>query len=284
MSTKVAAENTLSVSRLIRAPRERVFAAWTAPEDIMKWFGPETCKVLSAKVDLRVGGEYHFRVKGQGCDMGQEMGEMDLRGIYREIQRPARLVYTWNWHGNAAIEFGETVVTVDFLDKEGFTEVQITHDRFPNAEVRDKHTYGWNGCLDKLEKQVGSEANASEGCPEPGTFCWNELLAVSPGNAAKFYTQLFGWKTEAMPGGMPYTLFKQDGEMVGGLMGRPHEQVPPHWLAYVKVENVDASAKKASDLGAKTIMPPTDIPTVGRIAVIQDPEGAPLGLFQPAKE
>ena len=107
---------------------------------------------------------------------------------------------------------------------------------------------------------------------------------MNPGNAAKFYTQLFGWKTEAMPGGMPYTLFKQDGKMVGGLMGRPHEQVPPHWLAYVKVENVDSSAKKASDLGAKTIMPPTDIPTVGRIAVIQDPEGAPLGLFQPAKE
>jgi len=50
------------------------------------------------------------------------------------------------------VEFGETLVTVDFLDRNGFTEVQITHDRFPNAEVRDRHDHGWNGCLDKLEK------------------------------------------------------------------------------------------------------------------------------------
>jgi predicted enzyme related to lactoylglutathione lyase len=66
-------------------------------------------------------------------------------------------------------------------------------------------------------------------------------------------------------------------------MARPSPQAPPHWLAYVMVESVDASAKKAGDLGAKILMPPTDIPTVGRIAVFQDPEGAPLGVFQPAK-
>ena len=50
------------------------------------------------------------------------------------------------------MEFGETLVTVDFLDRNGFTEVQITHDRFPNTDVRDRHDHGWNGCLDKLEK------------------------------------------------------------------------------------------------------------------------------------
>jgi uncharacterized protein YndB with AHSA1/START domain len=154
MSTKVAPDATLRVTRLIRAPRERVFAAWTTPEDIVKWFGPDTCQVLSAKVDLRVGGQYHFRVKGQDCNTGQDMGEVDLRGTYTEIKKPSRLVYTWHWHGRPAVEFGETVVRVDFLDKEGFTEVQITHDRFPNAEVRERHNHGWNGCLDKLEKQL----------------------------------------------------------------------------------------------------------------------------------
>lgn len=278
MSTNVVPDATLRATRLIKAPRERVFAAWTTPDDIMKWFGPETCQVLSAKVDLRAGGEYHFRVKGQ------DMGEMDLRGIYREIKRPARLVFTWNWKGNPAMEFGETVVTVDFLDKEGFTEVQITHDRFPNAEVQEMHNHGWNGCLDKLEKQLGNEAGGSQNCPAPGEFCWNELLAVSPDKAAKFYTQLFGWNTEAMPGGMNYTIFKQNGTMVGGLMARPNEQAPPHWLAYVRVENVDESAKHAGELGARILMPPMDIPTVGRIAVFMDPEGAPLGLFQPEKK
>jgi uncharacterized protein YndB with AHSA1/START domain len=54
------------------------------------------------------------------------------------------------------VEFGETLVTLDFLDRKGFTEVQITHDRFPNAEVRDRHDHGWSGCLDKLEKLAAS--------------------------------------------------------------------------------------------------------------------------------
>jgi predicted enzyme related to lactoylglutathione lyase len=190
-------------------------------------------------------------------------------------------VYTWNWRGNQGIEFGETVVTVDFLDKEGFTEVQIAHDLFPSTEVRDRHQYGWNGCLDKLERQLAAAAG-EQACAETGTFCWNELLAINPSNAGKFYTQLFGWKTESMPGGKDYTLFKQGGQMVGGLMARCNEQAPPHWLAYVRVENVDACSKKAGELGAKVLMAPTDIPTVGRIAVFQDPEGAPLGIFQPA--
>ena len=128
MSTKVAPVATLRVTRLIKAPRERVFAAWTTPEDIVKWFGPETCQVLSAKVDLRVGGQYHFRVKGQDCNTGKDKGEIDLRGTYSEIKKPSRLVYTWHWHGSPEVEFGETLVTVDFVDKEGFKEVQITHD------------------------------------------------------------------------------------------------------------------------------------------------------------
>jgi uncharacterized protein len=173
---------------------------------------------------------------------------------------------------------------VAFASPKGFTEVQITHDRFPSPEIRDKHNYGWSGCLDKLEKQFSPASGGSAPtCSETGTFCWNELLAIAPGGAGKFYAQLFGWQTEAMAGGMPYTLFKQNGKSVGGLMARPHEQAPPHWLAYVRVDNVDSSARRAGELGAKLLMPPTDIPTVGRIAIFADPEGAPLGLFQPVQ-
>jgi hypothetical protein len=162
--------------------------------------------------------------------------------------------------------------------------VQITHDRLPTTEAREQHNYGWNGCLDKLEKFVGSASASQQGCPQPGTFCWNELLVNNPAPAAKFYAQLFGWQAVEFPGGMNYTLFKQNGRDVGGLMKSPSDQIPPHWLAYVMVENVDASAKKAGELGAKVMMPPMDIPTVGRIAVFQDPQGAALGLFQPEKK
>jgi uncharacterized protein YndB with AHSA1/START domain len=74
---------------------------------------------------------------------------MEVFGVYREIKKPSRLIYTWTWEPKE--EFGESVVTVDFLDKEGFTEVQLTHDKLPSAESREHHGHGWNGCLDKLE-------------------------------------------------------------------------------------------------------------------------------------
>ena len=138
-----------------------------------------------------------------------------------------------------------------------------------------------------MSTNVAPEAptGSQQACPESGEFCWNELLASDTGVAAKFYTQLFGWKTEAFTGGgVPYTLLKQDGKQVGGLMARPNEQAPPQWLPYVAVESVDTSVKKAGDLGAKVLMPPMDIPTVGRIAVFLDPQGAALGVFQPVKK
>ena len=76
----------LRVTRLIKAPRERIFEAWTTPADILKWFAPETCQILSAKVNLRPGGDYHFRVKSE------KMGEVKLDGLFREVNRPSKLV------------------------------------------------------------------------------------------------------------------------------------------------------------------------------------------------
>jgi predicted enzyme related to lactoylglutathione lyase len=134
-----------------------------------------------------------------------------------------------------------------------------------------------------LETKSAKNQNQTA-CPEPGSFCWNELMTSETGGAAKFYSQLFGWKTEAFSGAeMPYTLFKTNGRQVAGLMARPNPQMPPQWLAYVHVGNVDASTQQARELGAKVCLEPKDIPTVGRIAIIQDPQGASLGLFQPEK-
>ena len=71
---------------------------------------------------------------------------------------------------------------------------------------------------------------------------------------------------------------------LAGLMGRPDQQVQPQWLAYVRVGDVDATARKAKELGATICLEPKDIPSVGRIAVIQDPQGAALGFFKPAEQ
>src|SRR5208282_3974121 len=146
----------LRVTRLIQAPRERIFAAWTTPADILKWFGPETCQVLSAKINLRPGGDYHYRVKSEG------MGEVNLDGVFREVKRPSKLVYTWNFSGHPELQFGEAQVTVEFLDRQGDTEVQITHEQLPNEEAKEDHNRGWNGSLDKLERHLGVASETRE--------------------------------------------------------------------------------------------------------------------------
>jgi len=277
MSSKTATAPKLKVKRLIKAPPERVFAAWTTPEEVVKWFGPETCRVTSAKIDLRVGGQYHFRVNSQ------EMGELNVRGVYREIKRPSKLVFTWKWKGAAEMEFPETIVTVEFGDAEGFTEVVLTHEGLPDKKSRESHSHGWNGTLDKLEKLVAAAGNGNN-CPPVGSFSWNELVTGDMAASTTFYTKLFGWEAEASPvPNMKYTVFKKDGVMVGGCVQPQMENVPTHWVSYVTVEDVDASAKKATKLGGKVCVGAFDVPTIGRIAVMQDPQGAAFALFKPLK-
>lgn len=143
-----AAPEELNVQRVIRAPRDRVFHAWTNPDDILKWFGPGDCRALEATVDLRVGGHYRFRVFTHGM-------EMELVGMFHEVAAPSRLVYTWQFKGGPPPDMPETLVTVEFVEKDSATEVRIKHVKLPTAEVRDQHRMGWEGCLDKLSALVG---------------------------------------------------------------------------------------------------------------------------------
>jgi predicted enzyme related to lactoylglutathione lyase len=117
-------------------------------------------------------------------------------------------------------------------------------------------------------------------CPQAGQFSWNELVAIDEAVAKKFYTGLFGWKTEAFGGPANYTLFKQGDTMVGGMMKCPDPGGAAHWLAYVTVDDVDATAATAAKLGGKIVVEPFDVPTVGRIAVLVDPQGAAIGIFK----
>ena len=125
-------------------------------------------------------------------------------------------------------------------------------------------------------------ADNNSSMAQPGHVSWNELVTTDVAAAKTFYTGLFGWKTEAFGSGMDYTLFKKGDTMVGGMMKCPQPGAPAHWLAYVTVEDVDAAAAKAGKLGGKMVAPPFDVPEVGRIAVVLDPQGAAIGLFKPA--
>lgn len=120
---------------------------------------------------------------------------------------------------------------------------------------------------------------------EPGSLCWNELLTTNVDQAGKFYTQTLGWKTEGMDMGPmgTYTLFSLDGTkdtQLGGMMAHPMKGAPSAWLAYFATTDVDASVKKANELGGKTITPAMDIPNVGRFAILQDPQGAVFAVFK----
>lgn len=118
----------------------------------------------------------------------------------------------------------------------------------------------------------------------PGAFSWSELLTTDTAAAKAFYASLFGWQLEDMdmgPEGL-YTVVKTaDGEAVGGLMAMPSDAtgIPPHWGTYVTVADTDATVAQAEALGARVLVPPRDIPEVGRFAVIQDPQGAVLSVI-----
>jgi uncharacterized protein YndB with AHSA1/START domain len=142
MSTETS--TSLRVSRIIAAPPERVFEAWTTPEQIKEWSAPEGITVADAAVDLTVGGRYHIHM------VSPEGPEYNARGVYREIDPPNRLSYTWRWDEEEH-DVGETLVTVEFLDAGGSTEVIITHEQFPTAEAKDGHEQGWTSCLNRLE-------------------------------------------------------------------------------------------------------------------------------------
>ena len=119
---------------------------------------------------------------------------------------------------------------------------------------------------------------------EPGALVWTELSTRDPEAAKKFYTSLFGWKEKTSTGGgMAYTEFSVGDAPFGGMMEMNAQMVnmhvPPHWLSYFEVENVDASASKAKELGGSLIVPPMDIPSAGRFSVIQDPDGATFAIY-----
>ena len=115
-----------------------------------------------------------------------------------------------------------------------------------------------------------------------GAFSWCELMTTDVEAAKAFYTKLFGWDSEAMSmPGMTYTVVKVGGKGIGGIMTIPKEAqgTPPMWGTYVTVDDVDLTARTAEQLGAKILVPPMDIPTVGRFCVIQDPQGAVINAI-----
>ena len=143
----VNAVMNVSDKRLCAAPRETVFRAFTEKGLIEKWFGPsEEVSVTVEALDLKVGGAYRYWFHMP------DGTEKVLEGRYKEISPPEKLVYSWTWTDNDQFVGAETQVTVEFRQQGDQTEVHLLHELFPDGEMCEYHTAGWNGALDRLEK------------------------------------------------------------------------------------------------------------------------------------
>ncbi len=149
---KLSPSTTLRVRRVFEAPRERVFQAWTAPAELAKWWRvADGYSTPIAEVDLRVGGQFRLGMQAPGSN------EIDIvTGTFKIVTPPVKLVYTWLWEGSGS-DRGETLVTVEFHDLDGKTEVILTHERFRDDAERELHSQGWQGCLDQLEVHLGTK-------------------------------------------------------------------------------------------------------------------------------
>ncbi len=139
------ADRRCRVRRVIPAPPEAVFHAWTQPELIRQWSCPPGGTIRESQVDLVPGGPYRLLIEAEGGTLHAAFG------VYREVDAPNRLVYTWDWEEPEAA-VGETLVTVEFRADGPSTEVVLTHEGFPAAEAAEGHRLGWTWSLERLEE------------------------------------------------------------------------------------------------------------------------------------
>lgn len=139
----------IRIEREFRVPPERVFAAFTDPERLAAWWGPEGMSCPVCEIDLRVGGRWRTCMRGA-------QGEHWVSGVYREIVRPRRLAFTWAWEENG-VRGRETVVEIDFLPAGRNTRLVLSHTGFETAESRDQHVHGWTSCFACLDAFLKGE-------------------------------------------------------------------------------------------------------------------------------
>lgn len=141
---------SLTIVRRLKAPPARVYAAWTRPDLMVRWWGPDGGPVLSAEADPRVGGR--FRVVFQTLN-----GEThDCRGEYQEVEPDRKLVFTWQW---VTMPERRSLVTIVLREIEEGTELNFTHSQFFDEAARDGHQIGWTGSFEKLERLMDELAN-----------------------------------------------------------------------------------------------------------------------------
>lgn len=135
---------TLTLRRTFSAPRARVFAAWTRPEQIRQWFCPPGFSMPEADLDLRVGGRYRIAMRNADGE------DYIAGGVFTEVRAPERLAYTWRWVEDDPADERDTSITIDFIDRGAETEMVFRHEGFVDDASRGRHETGWNEMLENL--------------------------------------------------------------------------------------------------------------------------------------
>ena len=138
----LATKPSLTIVRRMKAPPAKVYAAWTDPEQIVRWFYPGSGEMLSAEADARVGGRYNIVFRAEDGEQHNCLGE------YLEVVPNERLVMTWEW---ITMPERQSRLSLEMKAIDGGTELTLVHDQFFDEAARDAHREGWSGALDKLE-------------------------------------------------------------------------------------------------------------------------------------
>jgi uncharacterized protein YndB with AHSA1/START domain len=142
-------ETTLRLERLIAVPPEALFAMWTEPAHLVKWWAPDGCEPSVDSLDTRPGG--HWRVSMRRSDGGT----ITTSGVYRIVDPPHRLSFTWAWEDATGVRGHETEVIVNFEATPGGTRLVLIHQHFEQKQARDNHDRGWSGCFDRIAASAG---------------------------------------------------------------------------------------------------------------------------------
>lgn len=141
--------NRLQMTKVIKVPREKVFSAWKEPALLKRWFAPGALTIPNLQVDFKVGGAFSIAMEGE---MRGQQTTGKMIGTYKEITPHDRIVFTCTgtWRGAAP----ETIVTIDFRDVPGGTEITLVQEGFADTNDCEGHTHGWRSSLEKLEQTI----------------------------------------------------------------------------------------------------------------------------------
>jgi len=194
----------LTLERTIRAPRRKVFEAFTQADMLRRWFGPRAFSITAAEVDARVGGRYRIAMKARTGETHTVLGE------YKVVQPHERLSFTWGWEAAEMAAMGQTLVTLTFEEREGETLLRLRHTGFPAAEARDQHLGGWGSTLNCLLDLVDARGSAA--------------TLIVYGDPRSTYTRSV--RMGLAEKGLAYTLLPESprGEIIAGL--HPFRRIP----------------------------------------------------------